>query len=367
MKSIYKSTLIPGIALLVFLFCSCEKNDPDTEDDIKTYTVEYWGDSFKMVYCPGGTFLTNDDDGDLDFEDGPEVTVAPFWISEIEVTNKLLAWIYNCASGLDIVPGAITGGTPIFNTEDDNAPNYLCEDYVKWGDQPLIYMGGSQLYGFHDIELKDGFNPRENLDHYPCTDITWYGAIMACNWLTDQGVWSGHLSKVYSDIDEEWWANETESNINKSGFRLPTPSEWECAARWQGPDNSGDCYEYPAGSGQYWTRGGCASGSSASASDLAATSKVAVYKYNDASIENPDDVQDVIENRQPNALGLYDMSGNVWEWCYDEAESWQSRIIRGGGAFSFYHDVRIISTWSYPADGTSSDLGFRLVMSADDK
>ena len=367
MKLINKSILTIISVLLIFFFYSCQKNDPDTEDDIIAKIAEYTGGSFKMIYCPGGTFLTNDDDGDSDYEDGPEVTVDPFWISEIEVTNELLAWIYNCASGLDIVPGAITGGTPIFDTEDDNAPNYLCEDYVKWGDQPLIYMGDGPLNSYYDIELNNGFNPRDGLDDYPCTDITWYGAIMACNWLTDQGVGIGQLSKVYSDIDEEWWANETVSNTNKTGFRLPSPSEWECAARWQGPDNSGDCYEYPVGSGQYWTRGGCASGATALASNVAATSEVAVYKYSDVSIQNPEDVQEVIENRQPNALGIYDMSGNVWEWCYDEDETWQSRIIRGGGAFSYYNDVRIISTWAYPADGTASDLGFRLVMSAVDK
>lgn len=356
---------LPILFFILSFCCSCEKDDPDTEDDIKTQTVEYTGGSFKMVYCPGGTFLTNDDDDDLDFEDGLEVTVDPFWISEIEVTNELLAWIYNCASGIEFFPGVITGGTPIFDTEDDNAPNYLCEDYVKWGDQPLIYMGDAPLNSYYDIELNNGFNPRDDRDDYPCTDVTWYGAIMACNWLSDKGVGLGQLSNVYTDIDdEEWWANETVSNTNKTGFRLATSDEWECAARWQGTDSSGDCYEYPAGSGQYWTGGGCASGATALASDVVSTSDVAVYRYNDASIENPDDVHEVIGNRKANALGLYDMSGNVWEWCYDEAGSWQNRILRGGGAFSNYHDVRIISSTWNSADGTASDLGFRLVMSA---
>lgn len=291
-----------------------------------------------MVYCPGGTFLTNDDDSDTDYEDGPEVTVDPFWISEVEVTNELLAWIYNCASGLDLVEGAITGGQPRFDQDDRYAPNYLGENEVRWGDQPLMYMGEHFLGGFYDIEWNGGFNVLSDRDDLPCSYITWYGAVMACNWLTEQGVSSGILSKVYSGIDEEWWANETIFESNKSGFRLPTQAEWECAARWQGDDDSGDCYEYPAGSGQFWTRGGSASG-----------------EFSDLNHKQP-----VKGNRTPNFLGLYDMTGNAWEWCYDEKDSWQNRIIRSGDS-----DVPRISASSYySADGTASNLGFRLVMSA---
>jgi formylglycine-generating enzyme required for sulfatase activity len=226
-------------------------------------------------------------------------------------------------------------------------------------------MGGSQLYGYYDIERLNGFNVRSGLDDHPCTDITWYGAIMACNWLTERGAGLGTLSKVYSGIDyDEWWDDQTVCDFNKKGFRLPTLAEWECAARWQGTDNSGDCYEYPAGSGQYWTRGGCASGASATTSNVNATAAVAVYEYDSDGYTNPDDNDVVKGDRQPNKLGLYDMSGNVWEWCFDVAGSYH-RYIRGGSAQSKHHDVRIISTWDYSSDGTASDLGFRLVMSAD--
>jgi formylglycine-generating enzyme required for sulfatase activity len=349
--------------LLLAMTCSCEKNEPVDEPD--TMTIEFLGNTIKMIYCPGGTYLTNADDSDPDFEDGPEVTVDPFWISETEVPNDLLVTVLKVCNGVIAVPGAISGGTSIFDTEENTAHNYLCEDYVKWGWQPLIYMGGSQLYGLHDIIFNDGFDVRGGLDNYPSTDITWYGAIMACNWLTFN--YSGASRVVYSgiDTDDEWWDDETICDFNENGFRLPTSAEWECAARWQGDNSSGECYEYPAGSGQYWTRGGCASGASALTSDVNATAAVAVYEYDSDGFTNPDDIVEVKGDRKPNILGLYDMSGNVWEWCFDDAGSYH-RLIRGGSAQSKHHDVRIISTWDYPADGTASDLGFRLVMSTDD-
>jgi len=358
MKKIY---LILISFLLLTVPYSCEKADPEEEQLFQTF--DYPGGTIKMIYCPGGTFLANKDDNDLDFEDGPEVTVEPFWISEVEVTNELLAWIYGSAAGS--LAGTLVGNPFFFNTENKDAHNYLCEDYVKWGDQDLIYMGDATLGGYYDIYNGLSFDIRSGLDDHPCTDITWYGAVIACNWLTMEGLGLGASTVVYSGIDEEWWDDETVCNFNRSGFRLPTTTEWECAARWQGGNSSGECYEYPAGSGQYWTRGGSASGASALTSNVNATAAVAVYEYDSDGFTNPPDKDKVKGDRQPNKLGLYDMSGNVWEWCFDDAGSYD-RVIRGGSAQSKHHDVRIISTWDYPAGGTGSDLGFRLVMSADD-
>lgn len=191
-----------------------------------------------------GTFLTNDDDSDTDFEDGPAVTVDPFWISETEMPNELLITVIKVCNGVIAVPGIITGGNSIFDTEEISAHNYVCESYVKWGWQPLLYMGGSQLYGLHDITYNGGFEVRSGLEDYPCTDITWHGAVMACNWLT-----------TYS--------------------------------------------EGAAGSGDFWTRGGCASGASAITSNVAATAAVALYEYDSDGFTNTAEIDKVKGNRLP--------------------------------------------------------------------
>jgi formylglycine-generating enzyme required for sulfatase activity len=114
-----------------------------------------------------------------------------------------------------------------------------------------------------------------------------------------------------------------------TGFRLPSSNEWELAARWRGSDaaNTVSGYRDP-----YFTTGDSASGATAGYDDAGATNKVAWYNE---STDFPGGTKktQAVRGKTANALGLYDMSGNVWEWCYDWYPEYDGsvRILRGGG------------------------------------
>ena len=164
--------------------------------------------------------------------------------------------------------------------------------------------------------------------------MTWYDTIYFCNKLSEKL----GLTPVYSSgrtTDVTWWKwsrgdllYDIEVNLNADGFRLPTSSEWEHAAR------GGDNYKY-AGSDTITEVGwsGERSGSS-----------------------HP------VKQKKPNGYGLYDMSGNVWEWLADIGSYSSERYYRGG-CWNYYDSACEISASinEFPSNASDDVLGFRVV------
>lgn len=134
--------------------------------------------------------------------------------------------------------------------------------------------------------------------------------------------------------------------LTGQNFRLPTEAEWEFAAR--GGNKSNSC--------KY-------SGSNA-------VDKVAWYGNNSDSTTHP------VATKQANELGLYDMSGNVWEWCSDwydyytdftqinpkGAKNGTYRVLRGGAWSSTIESIRVSSRNCIKPSYSSYDLGLRLAL-----
>ncbi len=162
----------------------------------------------------------------------------------------------------------------------------------------------------------------------PIVGITWINAVSYCNWLSMQR----GLSPAYAIYgDTIGW------DTGADGYRLPTEAEWEYAARERGKN----CR---FGTGK----------DKASAADINVDARVAFERPYISAGENRGYTLPV-RSLQPNALGLYHMSGNVWEWCQDwyaidyyaqaDRQVWPpgpdtgtQKVLRGGSwYFDGYH------------------------------
>ena len=145
--------------------------------------------------------------------------------------------------------------------------------------------------------------------------------------------------------------DEAYADMDKKGFRLPTEAEWEYAARWQG-SNKTNAAQY----GDVWlTKLNSASGAKADWNNADETKAVAWYRANSDNKTHP------VGKKRANALGLHDMSGNVWELCFDwwnnNPASNDAAYEQGGivtdpqGAASGSDRVLRGGSWDYDAYG----------------
>ena len=228
---------------------------------------------------------------------------------------------------------AVTNGTVGHNDQADNRPHQVNISAYRIGETEVTQELWQAVMGENPSRFKDSLkNPLEN--------VNWYECIVFCNELTKKVTGSDNecvyrvLGIVYDKKALE--ADQIpEIRGDKKGFRLPYENEWEWAAKggsedkWPGTDDESKLGEYA------WYRGSNA------------------WKTHE------------VKMKKPNGYGLYDMSGNVFEFCWEKySSSSDARLARGGNwdSRTATHISRAFKEW-LPSKNRDPDRGLRVVCS----
>ena len=246
---------------------------------------------------------------------------------------------------------AVTGKSVGHGDESDNAPHTVSLTAYRIGETEVTQELWQAVMGDNPSWFKSSPDGSEVQAKRPVESVNWYECIAFCNELTKKVPEFGESQCVYTVDGHTYGTADATAgkkptmDMNKKGFRLPTEAEWEWAAM------GGKDYKWPGTNVE---------------------SELVNYAWYGA---NSSGKTHEVKQKQPNGYGLYDMSGNVWEWCWDwysnstpeggqdpkGAGSGSPRVPRGGDWESdASHAARAYRGYFYPGVSYIS-LGLRVV------
>jgi sulfatase modifying factor 1 len=293
---------------------------------------ERWAGKFNaMIRVPGGTF--NQTNGSTNFNH----TISSFFIAKYEVTYELWYIVYQWAiqNGYNFANTGTEGSAGVAGSAPTTA-KYEPVTMINWRDAMVWCNAYSEMSGLT-----------------PC--------------YTSSGVLKNSTLAACDSAVCDWSAN---------GYRLPSEGEWEYAARNRGATP----YNYASGgytgvydpadtnpvNGVYDNK---------DSNDLVA---VYVSYFNGVNYTTPTGVTKTADvgTKSPNGLGIYDMSGNVYEFCWDWSAGYPSnitdyrgpgsgtrRVERGGGALNDGHNLQCGIRFDDPPTTKYNTFGFRVARS----
>lgn len=267
-----------------------------------------------FVLIPAGTFTM----GSPAVEPGrssDEVqhTVAlttPFYMSITEVTNAQYAALAQWA--LDHDPPLVT------------ATSSSLQDALDGSTQELLDLDDEDC----DISFSGGvFTVDTGKEDHPALEVSWYGSVAYCDWLSLQV----DLARAY---DHGTWECNNHDPYDAQGYRLPTEAEWEYACR--------------AGSETAFTNG-----------------EITNIECDDPALEqigwycgNANDWTHPVGQLLANVFGLYDIHGNLVEWCNDWYGGYGGDVTDPAGPDSGTDRVLRGGSWSYDAENCRSAVRY---------